>query len=439
MYLTPQFVPTSCMAGEYYERLGVSKDATVDEIESAYRERLKHVHPDVSDKGDARERTRDLIEAKKVLTDENKRARYDRLGHERFVATEFTGSSSAADTTRRTREDTATDWPTDGATTSAHQGEKSTTASSGAKRRKRDSRRRKKSRRRTAERQSNGWAGSTGQSAHQGKEGGSKNSDTATDTSDPWRSETTAAGANAREAGTSKHGGGTASGTTTSGATTNSTTTSGATTNRTTTSGATKSGAATSGAANQQYRHRAHATSNATRDSTRGTTEPHGGHSVGWYEGGDPSGSTPGSWAFGGQTAAQNSWGLGAISGGPPHEQAPFVIPPNGILSPGQNILFFVLAFISYPVFTYGTVMPVFAPGARILYAILLVLLIGFLIVMPQLGVAVSGSWTVLFPPVLFFLDAALLSVSVFMAFAVSAFTLGLCLASRTLIRSPPA
>lgn len=127
------------------------------------------------------------------------------------------------------------------------------------------------------------------------------------------------------------------------------------------------------------------------------------------------------------------------MRGGTPPEQAPFVIPPNRILSPGQNVLFLVLAFITYPVFTYGAVMPVFAPGARILYAILLVLLIGFLIVMPELGVAVAGSWTVLFPPALFFLDASLLSVSVLIALGVSAFTLGLCFASRTLIRSPPA
>lgn len=83
--------------------------------------------------------------------------------------------------------------------------------------------------------------------------------------------------------------------------------------------------------------------------------------------------------------------------------------------------------------------MPVFNPGARVLYAILLVLLIGVLIVMPQLGAAVAGSWTVLFPVVLFLFDISLLSVGAGIAFAVSAFTLGLCLASRSLLRTPPA
>jgi len=69
----------------YYELLGVTPDASESEIEQAYREKLKETHPDVSDDEDASERTRRLIEAKKTLTDENERARYDRIGHEAFV------------------------------------------------------------------------------------------------------------------------------------------------------------------------------------------------------------------------------------------------------------------------------------------------------------------------------------------------------------------
>ena len=73
------------MARTYYERLGVSPDASREEIERAYRERLKDVHPDVSDDPDAGARTRCLIEARDVLTDEAERDRYDRLGHRAYV------------------------------------------------------------------------------------------------------------------------------------------------------------------------------------------------------------------------------------------------------------------------------------------------------------------------------------------------------------------
>lgn len=73
------------MTETYYDRLGVDPDASTAEVEQAYRDRLKETHPDVSDDEDASERTRALIEARDVLTDEDERARYDRLGHEQYV------------------------------------------------------------------------------------------------------------------------------------------------------------------------------------------------------------------------------------------------------------------------------------------------------------------------------------------------------------------
>lgn len=76
------------MGETYYELLGVSPAASRAEIEQAYREKLKESHPDVSDEEDAASRTRRLIRAKETLTDEAERDRYDRLGHERYVAIE---------------------------------------------------------------------------------------------------------------------------------------------------------------------------------------------------------------------------------------------------------------------------------------------------------------------------------------------------------------
>jgi molecular chaperone DnaJ len=73
------------MVETYYDVLGLSPDAEVDEIRTAYRERLKETHPDVSDADDAGRRTQQLIQAKDVLTDVGERERYDDLGHEQYL------------------------------------------------------------------------------------------------------------------------------------------------------------------------------------------------------------------------------------------------------------------------------------------------------------------------------------------------------------------
>jgi molecular chaperone DnaJ len=92
-------VETLPVGESYYELLGVSPDASPEHIERAYRERLKETHPDVSDDEDASERTKRLIEAKEVLTDEDERARYDRLGHENYVGAEQSPDPTAGQST----------------------------------------------------------------------------------------------------------------------------------------------------------------------------------------------------------------------------------------------------------------------------------------------------------------------------------------------------
>ena len=109
------------MTETYYERLGVSPDATTDEIEAAYRERLKETHPDVSDAEDASDRTRALIDAKEVLTDEDERARYDRLGHEQYVAAEETDAGTTAETSSTARPSPDESAPQDFSTSAAAQ------------------------------------------------------------------------------------------------------------------------------------------------------------------------------------------------------------------------------------------------------------------------------------------------------------------------------
>jgi len=79
------------MSEDFYEVLGVSRDATEDEIKQAYRKKAREYHPDVSDDPDAEEKFKQIKKAKEVLTDEQKRQAYDRMGHERFEQAEKQG------------------------------------------------------------------------------------------------------------------------------------------------------------------------------------------------------------------------------------------------------------------------------------------------------------------------------------------------------------
>ena len=65
---------------DYYSVLGVSRNASDAEIKKAYREQARKLHPDVNQSADAEERFKALNEAHQVLSDQDKRARYDRFG-----------------------------------------------------------------------------------------------------------------------------------------------------------------------------------------------------------------------------------------------------------------------------------------------------------------------------------------------------------------------
>ncbi|MEA2291605.1 MAG: curved DNA-binding protein [Solirubrobacteraceae bacterium] len=65
---------------DYYDVLGVPRDASQDDIRAAYRRLARRYHPDVNSDEDASERFAEASEAHEVLRDPEKRARYDRLG-----------------------------------------------------------------------------------------------------------------------------------------------------------------------------------------------------------------------------------------------------------------------------------------------------------------------------------------------------------------------
>lgn len=74
---------------DYYQVLGVTRDASAEVVKKAFRKLARKYHPDVSKEPDAEARMKEVNEAYAVLADTEKRAAYDQLGHDYHAGQDF--------------------------------------------------------------------------------------------------------------------------------------------------------------------------------------------------------------------------------------------------------------------------------------------------------------------------------------------------------------
>lgn len=77
------------MSNSLYDTLGVDKNASSDEIKKAYRRLARKYHPDINKESDAEEKFKEINAAYEILSDEKKKAQYDKFGDNMFGGQNF--------------------------------------------------------------------------------------------------------------------------------------------------------------------------------------------------------------------------------------------------------------------------------------------------------------------------------------------------------------
>jgi molecular chaperone DnaJ len=366
---------------DYYDRLGVARDASSDDIAAAYRERLKETHPDVSDASDAEERTKRLIEAKEVLSDAEERSRYDRLGHEQYVSLEGSGTAAESEPAghqppgeERTRgERTASETSTD-RTATEHTANRTSERSSERTARASD--------------QQSGWSSSQNVGYSTGTAASGASAD-----------QSTRAGTGTTE-GVSETAGGTDATTWVGGAT----------------AAGTSPGASGTGTTRE---HRATGTSTAGQQQNS---------SVAWYQGSEEQEEVH---------ERNQSWDAMTKETGDPWRTwsaAETYAVRRGKETSGagglsdQALFLFGFTFVIYPILLFGTLFPAFPLAVRAVVGVCVLVVTAYLQSIPKVGMVVFGTWTVLMPMVLSTLGVALLSPQGALSLAVVGFPFGFSL-----------
>ncbi|KAK4337191.1 hypothetical protein RND71_043290 [Anisodus tanguticus] len=83
------------MAKDFYKTLGISKNATLDDIKKAYKKLALKYHPDKNKSPGADEKFKEVAEAYEILSDPDKRSKYDQLGEEGLKQSFFPGEAGA--------------------------------------------------------------------------------------------------------------------------------------------------------------------------------------------------------------------------------------------------------------------------------------------------------------------------------------------------------
>ncbi|WP_135363473.1 J domain-containing protein [Halosimplex halophilum] len=365
------------MTETFYDRLGVDEDATTEEIEDAYRAAIKRVHPDVSDEVDAGERTKRLNKAKRVLTDDEERARYDRLGH-----AAYTGEGTPDAGSTRTAAGDGDAGSDEASTAQSRPGGPDPGTEAG--RSGDDGRRSGSDRASTGE---STWRGSQ----QRGRRAGGGRSARGTDRRRRER-------ARGRERG---RGDGRATSADPSGGTTRSTT-------------------GSTGPSWQSSGRTAGRSAGASGDSPSAQRQAAAGASDG------PNAD----WSW-------NSWdatGAWAVRNGPDKGRG---LRLSRLFPVDQSVVLLVSTFVCYPFFVAATLYPAFPLVARVVVGVCTLLTVAYLLSIPEAAILVFGLWSVVVPILLLALPA----LSVFSLAGVIGLTatwvpLGMSVLTFTLVRS---